>query len=64
MLTNDDIKALRREFGNGFRDFTDEEWREFTKLLQHRAKRRSKGPDDSDVSRRPLGVVTNALSRR
>ena len=28
MLTEADNKALRREFGNGFRNFTREEWRE------------------------------------
>jgi hypothetical protein len=59
MLTKADIKPLKRAFGNSFRNFTDEEWRQFKALLQQR----SKGPDDSDVSKRPLGVFSVAIMK-
>jgi hypothetical protein len=31
--TDDDIKALRREFGGRFRNFTEEQWRDLAALL-------------------------------
>ena len=42
-LTEAENKALRREFGNGFRDFADEVWRQFKELLEEGAKRRLRG---------------------
>ena len=38
MLTDDDIKALKREFGDGFRNFTEEQWRDLAALLPPRSK--------------------------
>ena len=62
-MTKAEKKALRREFGNGFRDFTNEEWRQFRTLLPQQSKHRSKGPDDREVLKRPLGVIFVAIMK-
>ena len=50
-LTDDDIRALTKQFGDGFRNFTDEQWRELaTRLL-----RGLKAPGKSKVATRKLG---------
>lgn len=60
MLTDADIKALRREFGDQFRNLTEEQWRDLAARLPPRSKWRKRDIKGRKIS----GRSTNFMSRK
>ena len=60
MLTDADIEALRREFGDQFRNLTEEQWRDLAALLPARSKGRKRDIKGGNMG----GRSTNFMARK